>query len=87
MPLYQLPHNLPSNVRVFLLALEAKPISLNLAKFVMTLYGVWNLDFFRTLYPPICLNIDPFQVLVLDYVVAAYPLKYDMFVLDVVNQI
>ena len=64
----------PSNVRVFLSALEAKPISLNLAKFVMTLYGVWNLDFFRTLYPPICLDIDPFQVLALDYVVAVYPL-------------
>ena len=64
----------PSNVRVFLLALEAKPILLYLAKFVMTLYGVWNLDFFRTLYPPICLDIDPFQVLVLDYVVAVYPL-------------
>ena len=64
----------PSNVRSFLSALEARPISLNLAKFVMTLYGVWNLDFFRTLYPPICLNIDPFQVLVLDYVVAVYPL-------------
>ena len=64
----------PSNVRVFLSALEANPILLYIAKFVMTLYGVWNLDFFRTLYPPICLDIDPFQVLVLDYVVAVYPL-------------
>ena len=64
----------PSNVRAFLSALEAKPTLLYLAKFVMTLYGVWNLDFFRTLYPPICLDIDPFQVLVLDYVVAVYPL-------------
>ena len=69
----------PSNVRVFLLALEAKPILLYLAKFVMTLYGVWNLDFFRTLYPPICLDIDPFQVLVLDYVVAVYPLAVSYF--------
>ena len=64
----------PSNVCIFLLALEDKPIILYLAKFFMTLYGVWNLDFFRTLYPPICLDIDPFQVLVLDYVVAVYPL-------------
>ena len=63
-----------SNVRVFLSALEAKPTLLNLAKFFTTLYGVWNLDFFRTLYPPICLDIDPFQVIVLDYVVAVYPL-------------
>ena len=35
----------PSNVRVFLSALEAKPILLTILKFVMTLYGVWNLDF------------------------------------------
>ena len=64
----------PYGVRSFLSALETRPILLTIFKFVMTLYGVWNLDFFRTLYPPICLDIDPFQVIVLDYVVAVYPL-------------
>ena len=64
----------PSNVRVLLPALEGRPILSTISKLFLTLYGVWNLDFFRTLYPPICLDIDPFQVLVLDYVVAVYPL-------------
>ena len=40
------------------------------------LYGIWNLDFFRTFYDPFCLHPDmsPLQVLALDYIVAAYPL-------------
>ena len=41
-----------------------------------SLYGFWNLDFFRTLYPPFCLHpsMSTLQVLALDYVVAVYPL-------------
>ena len=39
-----------------------------------TLYGIWNLDFFRTLYPDMCLNITTLQALSLDYLVAFYPL-------------
>ena len=39
-----------------------------------SLYGVWNLDFFRTLIPPICLPLNTLQVIVLDYFVAVYPL-------------
>ena len=35
---------------------------------------MWNLDFFRTFLPPICLNINTLQVLALDYVIAVYPL-------------
>ena len=64
----------PSSVRVMLSALEANPIFLYWTKCAMTLYGVWNLDFFRTLYPPICLNMSTLPVLALDYVVAVYPL-------------
>ena len=37
-------------------------------------YGIWNLDFFRTVLPPICLDITPLQALVLDYAIAFYPL-------------
>ena len=38
--------------------------------------GIWNLDFFRLLYPPFCLhpNASTLQVLSLDYIIAAYPL-------------
>ncbi len=42
---------------------------------VLALYGIWNLDFLRTLMPPVCLNnISTLQVLTLDYAVAVYPL-------------
>ena len=37
-------------------------------------YGIWNLDFFRTIIPPICVSITPLQALVLDYAIAFYPL-------------
>ena len=39
-----------------------------------SIYGIWNLDFFRLVVPPICLNISPLQALVLDYAIAFYPL-------------
>ena len=39
-----------------------------------TIYGVWNLDFFRAIYPDICLKITQVQALFLDYTIAFYPL-------------
>ena len=38
--------------------------------------SIWNLDFFRMVYTPFCLqpNVSTLQVLSLDYIVAAYPL-------------
>ena len=38
--------------------------------------SIWNLDFFRLVYPPFCLhpNTTTLQVLSLDYIIAAYPL-------------
>ena len=44
------------------------------AKILATLYGVWNLDFFRAFLPNICLNLGTLPTLALDYVVAIYPL-------------
>ncbi len=43
-------------------------------KILAALYGVWNLDFFRTLIPPICLNVSFLQATALDYGIAVYPL-------------
>ena len=43
-------------------------------KVIATIYGVWNLDFFRAFSPNICLNISTLQALALDYVIAFYPL-------------
>ncbi len=43
---------------------------------ISTVYGIWNLDFFRMVYEPFCLhpNLSMLQILSLDYLVAVYPL-------------
>ena len=40
------------------------------------MHGIWNLDFFRLLYEPFCVNpkMTTLQVLALDYAIAVYPL-------------
>jgi len=44
--------------------------------FLITVYSIWNLDFFRSFYTPFCLhpNMSPLAVIALDYAVALYPL-------------
>ena len=41
---------------------------------IFSMYSLWNLDFFRGLYPDICLDVSTLTVLALDYAVAIYPL-------------
>ena len=41
---------------------------------IAVVYSIWNLDFFRGLYPDICLDVSTLTVLALDYAVAIYPL-------------
>ena len=41
---------------------------------ISTFLGIWNLDFFRLLYPEICLNVSTMTSLSLDYAIAFYPL-------------
>ena len=43
-------------------------------KICLSLYGIWNLDFFRPFYSDICLGIGPLPTLALDYAIAVYPL-------------
>lgn len=43
-------------------------------KIVMSLYGVWNLDFGRPFYSKLCLRIGILPSLALEYAIAAYPL-------------
>jgi hypothetical protein len=45
-----------------------------LVRVLFAIYGIWNLDFFRTLLPDNCLKINTLQALALDYIVALYPL-------------
>ncbi len=49
---------------------------------VASVYGVWCLDFFRTLYKPFCLHhkMNTLQVLAMDYIVAIYPLVLTMLI-------
>ena len=56
-----------------------------------SLYGFWNLDFFRTLYTRFCLhpNLSTLQVLALDYIIAVYPLlltAITYFLVDLYNR-
>ena len=48
----------------------------NLLLLLMSFFVVWNLDFFRLLYTPFCIqpDITTLQVYTLDYLVAVYPL-------------
>ena len=66
----------PANTRMVLEALDAEkyPFPATLCRIITAAYGIWNLDFFRTLLPQNCLKITTLQVLALDYVIAVYPL-------------
>ena len=45
-----------------------------ITRIALSLYGIWNLDFFRPFYNNICLGIGILPTLALDYVIAVYPL-------------
>ena len=66
----------PTLVRILSTAFHLPGFSRSvwLSKSVLTVYGIWNLDFFRLLVPPICLQLNPLPVMALDYLVACYPL-------------
>ena len=66
----------PANVRITLEALDSNdyPVSNFFCRLIMALYGIWNLDFFRTFLPENCLKINTLQLLALDYIIALYPL-------------
>ena len=66
-------YSLPDTVWVFLQNTRGTNLEV-FVSFVETVYGIWNLDFFRAIIPPICLPLTTMQVIALDYLVAAYPL-------------
>ena len=66
-------YTLPEILRVIIQNLRHNK-ALVFLKILASLYGVWNLDFFRTLLPPICLPLNTLQILALDYLIALYPL-------------
>ena len=65
----------PANVRTVITATShSHPMLLGVLCTFATLYGIWNLDFFRTVIPHICLQVTTLQTLALDYVLAVYPM-------------
>ena len=64
----------PPNLRVITLALVKRNTISVLTSTLASLYGIWNLDFFRMFYPGICLHVSSLEALALDYIVAVYPL-------------
>ena len=64
----------PLSVRVVLHAIQEYPKIDILGRVLTAAYGVWNLDFFRTLYEPICLDVSMLLTLALDYTAAFYSL-------------
>ena len=63
----------PQQIRATRLAVTHNLLN-SFARVLFALYGIWNLDFFRTLVPPFCLTLSSLETLALDYAVAAYPL-------------
>ena len=47
----------PQEIRAFLLRIR-DPLTNTFVRVLFTLYGIWNLDFFRTLVPPFCLTLS-----------------------------
>ena len=64
---------LPANIR-YIIQVTRNTLCIIFVKLIATVYGIWNLDFFRTLVPPICLPLNTMQMIALDYLVAVYPL-------------
>ncbi len=64
--------SMPAFVRIILFALEIHG-NLTIGKVFVTLYSYWNLDFFRSVLPNICLNVTTLQALALEYLIALYP--------------
>ena len=66
--------SMPALARLILLTFVTRPDLLMAAKILFPFYSFWNLDFFRSLIPDICLNVSTLEALALDYAVAVYPL-------------
>ena len=69
---------IPVNVRNIFNEIEydtnSHSFTVIVAKLLCSLYGIWNLDFFRPFYSNLCLGIGILPTLTLDYVIAVYPL-------------
>ena len=66
--------SMPALMRILLLSLQTNPRMLQAVKVIIPFYTLWNLDFFRSLIPDICMDLNTVQALAIDYAIALYPL-------------
>lgn len=66
--------SMPALLRIIALAFVTRPDLLKIVNITVIFYSFWNLDFFRSLVPNICLNIGTLDALAMDYTIAIYPL-------------
>ena len=70
----------PQQMRLFATHAKLPEFGRNVYKRIVdalaSFYGIWNLDFFRSLYSPFCLhsNMTTLEALAFDYIIAVYPL-------------
>ena len=64
----------PISVRVTLRTTRKFPAIDVITRILTSAYGIWNLDFFRSLHPPICLDVSTLSTLALDYAGAFFSL-------------
>ena len=65
---------MPALARILLLTFVTRPDILRVVKLVFPLYSFWNLDFFRTIIPDVCMNVSTLGALAMDYAIAVYPI-------------
>ena len=58
-------------------------LSRKFPQYFLTLFGMWNLDFFRLVLPPVCIStfVKAIDILLFDYIIAFFPLLITIFVL------
>ncbi|CAI8024233.1 hypothetical protein GBAR_LOCUS14094 [Geodia barretti] len=70
--------SIPAQVKVILYYLSQKKspaLHTVPAAMVLSNYGIWNLDFVRVnVLPDVCIDVIPLHILVLDYLIAIYPM-------------
>ena len=66
--------SIPAFARLLLLTFATRPDFMIALKIASPLYSFWNLDFFRTIIPDICMNVSTLEALALDYAIAVYPI-------------
>lgn len=66
---------MPAQVR-YISTLHTNHAGMQAIKIALSMHGIWNLDFFKSLYGPFCFNykMSSLAVVSLDYLVALYPL-------------